>query len=219
MSRLSLMTALIFLSVFSFLVYPVTAKADELIPIAGQNQSALKQVDPRSLALQAYLDYQGSPLKDYTDEIVSVSDQYGLDWKLIPAIAAAESRFGLDIPHGKDGVPTSYNAWGWGVFGGNSVYFSSWSDGIKTVAFGLKTQFIDNGMTNPYLMNAHYSSDPNWASNVSYYLTDLDNFQKNWLDKYIGDINSYNQNVAQINMHSQLNFQILPLSGLSMPAL
>jgi len=219
MSRLSLVTALIFLSLSIVLVYPNSAKADELIPVGQQNQSALKQVDPRSLALEAYLDYQGSPLKDYTDEIISLSDQYGLDWKLIPAIAAAESRFGENVPHGKNGTPTSYNAWGWGVYGGNSVYFPSWSDGIKTVAFGLKTQFIDNGMTNPYLMNAHYSSDPNWADNVTYYLTDLDNFQKDWLNKYIGDINSYNQNVAQINMHSELNFQILPVSGLSMPAM
>lgn len=216
MSRFSLIVALIS-GVLVFLISPIKVSADTLVPVAT-GRPMLKQVDPRSLALQSYLDFQGSPLKDYTDEIISVSDQYGIDWKLIPAIAGAESRFGLEIPHGRDGLPTSYNAWGWGVFGGNSVYFASWSDAIKSVAWGLKTQFIDNGMTNPYLMNIHYSSDPNWADNVTYYLTDLDNFQKGWLHKYLGDINSYNQSVAAVNMHSQLDFRILPLSGLSIPA-
>ena len=134
-----------------------------------------RQLDSRAKVLTDYFALYNSPLEYHAQDVVDAADQYQLDWKLIPAISGVESTFGKFTPGG-------YNAWGWGVYGNQAVWFKSWKEGIFIVTEGLKQNYIDQGLTNPYSMNQSYAASPFWGWKVTYFMTDLDNFAKNYQD-------------------------------------
>ncbi len=128
-----------------------------------------KTFDKRAKILSDYFSSHNSPLKHQAQDFVDAADKYGVDWKLVPAIAGVESTFGQYNA-------TPYNAWGWGVYGSSAIYFKSWKDGIFTVTEGLKKNYIDQGLTDPYSMNRVYATSPSWGWKVAYFIKDLENF-------------------------------------------
>lgn len=155
-----------------------------------------KTLDKRALVLQAYLSKFNSPLTYQAQNFVDAADENNLDWKLVASIAGVESTFGKFIPGG-------YNAWGWGVYGTQAIYFDSWEDGINTVSEGLRKNYFNKGLTDPYSINRVYAASPSWGAKVTYFLADLERFQ--------------NQNMAEtVNPAEEL---ILKTAGSSaMPA-
>ncbi len=142
--------------------------------------AAPQVVDMRVRVLSAYLAKHKSPMTENAGDFIEAADKYGLDWKLVPAITGVESTFGKHVPGGLDTQYTSYNAWGWGVYGTNVIKFKSWRDGIFTVSEGLKTRYIDKGLTNPYAINKVYAASPTWGKHVSFFLEDLEEFTQNY---------------------------------------
>lgn len=136
-----------------------------------------KKLDERAELLADYLAKHNSPLQYHAQDFVDAADTYGVDWKLVPSIAGVESTFGKFIPGGH-GPYISYNAWGWGVYGDQALGFNSWRDGIFTVTGGLKQNYINKGLTDPYSMNKIYAASPHWGKNVTFFLNDLDRFSK-----------------------------------------
>lgn len=135
-----------------------------------------KQIDKRAEVVQAYLAKYNSPMQYQAQDFVDAADAYNMDWKLLVAIAGVESTFGKFIPGG-------YNAWGWGVYGNQALYFKSWKEGVFTVSAGLRQNYMDKGLTNPYSINRIYSESPRWGSNVTYFLNEIDRFQEEY-EKY-----------------------------------
>lgn len=119
--------------------------------------------DRRVAVLKTFFRKYDSPLYDHADFIVKVSDEYGLDYRLIPAISMQESTACKFIPH------NSYNCWGWGIYGDKITRFNSYPDAIETIAKGLKKNYIDKGLTSPEQIMAKYtpSSNGSWARGVS----------------------------------------------------
>ena len=134
--------------------------------------------DPRLSILTNYLSQFNSPLKDHARDFLDAADSYGVDWKLLPSIAGVESTFGKKIPGGLQPKYSSYNGWGWGVYGTQVIKFQSWRDAIFAVTKGLKQGYIDQGLTDPFAMNQKYASSPYWGSHVAYFLNDLAQFAK-----------------------------------------
>ncbi len=132
-----------------------------------------KQLDDRAKILADYLAAHDSPLQYHAQDFIDAADAYQMDWKLVPAISGVESTFGKAIPGG-------YNAWGWGVYGDQALGFKSWRDGIFTVSGGLKQNYIDKGLTDPFSMNHVYAASPAWGAHVNFFLNDLDNYVKNY---------------------------------------
>lgn len=132
-----------------------------------------KRIDQRAEVLHAYLVKYNSPLKYQAQDFIDAADTYALDWKLLPAIAGVESAFGKFIPGG-------YNAWGWGVYGNQAIYFTSWRQGIFTVSEGLKQNYFSRGLKDPYAINRMYAASSAWGSHVSYFLEDLERFEKKY---------------------------------------
>lgn len=151
--------------------------ADEPIETAPAriDQVDSRQLDERAKILQAYFIKYNSPLQYHAQDFIDAADANQMDWKLVPSIAGVESTFGKFIPGGH-GAYTSYNAWGWGVYGTQSLGFKSWRDGIFTVSTGLKKDYINKGLTDPYAMNKVYAASPVWGQKVSYFLADLEKF-------------------------------------------
>lgn len=128
-----------------------------------------KKLDKQATILASYLAKYNSPLQYHAQDFIDAAETYQLDWKMVPAIAGVESTFGKFIPGG-------YNAWGWGVYGTQAIYFDSWRDGIFTIAKGLREGYLNKGLTDPYSMNRVYAASPFWGGKVSYFMRDLENF-------------------------------------------
>lgn len=128
-----------------------------------------KQLDERAKILSDYLASYNSPLQYHAQDFIDAANEYGLDWKLVVSIAGVESTFGKQIPGG-------FNGWGWGVYGSQAIYFSSWKEGIFTVSKGLKEDYIGRGLTDPYSMNRRYAASPAWGRKVAYFMNDLEKF-------------------------------------------
>lgn len=132
-----------------------------------------KKLDNHAQILANYLASYNSPMQYQAQDFIDASNKFSLDWKILPAIAGVESTFGKFIPGG-------YNAYGWGVYGTQAVYFNSWREGIFTVARGLRENYLDKGLTEPYSINRIYAASPFWGAHVSYFMNDLEKFAQNY---------------------------------------
>jgi hypothetical protein len=126
------------------------------------------QADDRILKLQAYLESKNSPLANYAVDFVTAADKYGLDWRLLPAIAGDESGFA------KAYVRNSYNAWGWG---GGWIYLGSWPNAIEVISKALRENYLNRGATTVPQIARIYAADPYWAGKVLWYMNQIDNFK------------------------------------------
>ncbi len=132
-----------------------------------------KKLDNKAKILSKYLASYNSPMQYHAQDFIDASESYGLDWKLLPSIAGVESTFGKQIPGG-------FNAWGWGVYGDQAIYFTSWREGMFTIAKGLRENYLDRGLTDPFAMNRIYAASPFWGWKVSYFMADLEKFARNY---------------------------------------
>jgi hypothetical protein len=127
--------------------------------------------DARVEIVRQYLKSYDSPLTPYTEEVIRVSDKYGLDYRLLPAIAQQESNLCKVIP------PGSYNCWGWGIHSAGSLGFDSYNEGLDTVAKGLKTNYIDKGYVTVNEIMSKYnpiSPDGAWGKGVESFMSDME---------------------------------------------
>ncbi len=128
--------------------------------------------DNRAKFLRGFLEKYSSPLTLYADTFIKNANDYRLDWRLVAAISGVESTFGKHIPY------NSYNGWGWGVYGNNVIYFSSWEEGIETVSEGLRINYMNKWKaTNVYEIGRIYAADPTWARKVDYFMQKITEFQ------------------------------------------
>lgn len=143
---------------------------------AGSSATLLKPVarppDSRVKILEEYLEQFNSPLIPYASDFVEIADKYELDWKLVVSISGVESTFGKQIPY------SSFNGWGWGIYGTNTIRFSSWTEGIETVSEGLRTNYINKwGAKDVYEIGRFYAASPTWAERVSYFMRKISEFK------------------------------------------
>ncbi|MEK7534689.1 MAG: hypothetical protein AAB600_05180 [Patescibacteria group bacterium] len=131
-----------------------------------------KLVDSRVKVLKNFLEKYNAPFVPFAGEFIKSADVYNLDWKLVAAISGVESTFGKFIPY------DSFNAWGWGVYGNNVIYFSSWTEGIETVSKGLRENYLDKwGAKNIHQIGKIYAASPTWASKVEYFMEKITEFE------------------------------------------
>lgn len=151
-----------------------TIVAESKATVTTSEQITSSQLDPRAKILADYLNSYNSPLALHAQDFIDAADFYGVDWKLVPSISGVESTFGKQS--------YGYNAWGWGIYGNQAIGFNSWKDGIYTVTAGLKQNYIDKGLTDPYSINRVYAASPTWGAHVSYFLADLTNYANKYSD-------------------------------------
>ncbi|MBI2021746.1 glucosaminidase domain-containing protein [Candidatus Daviesbacteria bacterium] len=186
---------------------------DKILAYSDQQISIeAKEPDKRALILKDYLDRYTSPLSNHAQDFIEAADEFGLDWKLVPAIAGVESTFGKNIPGGYEQSSTSYNGWGWGVYGDQAIYFNSWKDAIWTVSKGLKENYIDKGMKEPLAMNRVYAQSQSWGWKVNKFMADIEDFEKNYPQKdqlLLENINLENKTAASSAEISQNDLVVL----------
>lgn len=126
--------------------------------------------DGRAANLKTFFRKYNSPLFDYADTIVKVSDENKFDYRLLPAIAMQESNLCRVIPS------DSFNCWGWGIYGSTVTRFDSYDEAIEAVGRGIKEHYIDQGLTTATQIMEKYtpSSNGSWAHGVNTFLKALE---------------------------------------------
>lgn len=123
----------------------------------------------RVITLYNFLGRYDSPLKDHAAVFVAEAQNYDLDWRLLVAISGVESTFAKQLPY------NSYNAWGWGIYGNNTLRFSSYPEAISTISKSLRENYIDRwGAKNVYQIGRFYAASPTWAQRVSYFMEKIE---------------------------------------------
>lgn len=169
-----------------------------IISFLSFNHKAAKgeEIESRQLEVQAkiladYLASYNSPLKNHTQDFIDAAKEYDLDWRLIAAISGVESTFGQFIPGG-------FNAWGWGVYGNQAIYFKSFREGIFTVSRGLRENYINKGLTEPYSMNRAYAASPYWGGKVAYFMNEMAKFAEKYPAKKLEVVINPTTNVEAV---------------------
>jgi hypothetical protein len=86
-----------------------------------------KAEDKRIFRLQTFFTQKKSPLAESAKDFVEIADQFGLDWKLLPAISGVESGFETN------GNVTDYNPFGY-MCGAHPCRFNSYRQALIKVA-------------------------------------------------------------------------------------
>lgn len=112
-----------------------------------------KEYTSRIVAINSLDDYlSGSPLEGYGEVFYDNAIQYGINYKLSPAISCIESGKGKHCFR-------SHNAWGWG-----KVNWSSWEEAIEGHIKGIAKGY---GNISPQQMNKSYCPpNKNWGNKV-----------------------------------------------------
>ncbi len=82
--------------------------------------------DDRPARIDAYYAKRGMPLEGYGEQFVKIADKYGLDWRLLPAIAVRESSGGKHL--------LNNNPFGWGSC---RIKFAGFNEAIEEVGKNL----------------------------------------------------------------------------------
>lgn len=128
----------------------------------------------RKEVLEKFFEKYNSPLEENAQTFVEIADLYGIDYRILPAIACIESTCGKNIIEG------SYNPFGWGIYGTNYIAFSSFDEAIKTVGEGLNKGYFSNGLDTVEEIALVYtpSNSYHWASNVKQFMYEMDSIRE-----------------------------------------
>lgn len=154
------------------LLLPQRSQAQEIA--SGSSASLLtplvaKQEDNRVAILKKYLQQYDSPLAEHAATFVAQADLYNLDWRFVAAIAGRESTFAKEEP--------CINAWGYGVFGDQTLCFKSYDEGIATISHDLREKYMNQwGAQTIWQIGHLYAASPTWASGVIYFMNDMQQF-------------------------------------------
>jgi len=135
-------------------------------------QSIMETEDGRAELVSRFLSRHDSPLsthQHFGQVFVDLSDKYGIDFRLLPAIAMQESNLCKRIPEG------SFNCLGFGIHSRGTLAFTSYEANFERAAKELKKNYIDIGLTTPEEIMTKYtpSSNGSWAASVNQWMAEM----------------------------------------------
>lgn len=126
----------------------------------------------KKMVIKKVLEKYDSPLVGDIDAFITTCYKYNLDCYLLPSIAGIESTFGRYI------YPGSYNSFGWG---GGTIMFNSYADGIETVGKGLRENYINKGAETVEQIGRIYCEGNTWAGKVQFFMSQFIKEEENQL--------------------------------------
>lgn len=137
--------------------------------LASKSVVKKNALDMRVKALQNVFNKYNSPLAAEAHHYVRYADEFGIDWKLLPAISGLESSFGKRL------MPGSHNAYGWG---GGHIYFETWEDGIRSINKAFKEKYAERGATDVWTIGPIYAESPTWSVRVNGFMEEIEREHK-----------------------------------------
>ncbi len=136
-------------------------------------QTTLEAEDARVEIVYRFLERHNAalePKEHFAQVFVETADRYGIDYRLLPAIAMQESNLCKKIPEG------SHNCLGFGIHARGTLGFESFEANFDRAARELKKNYIDIGLTTPEKIMRKYtpSSNGSWANSVNQWITEME---------------------------------------------
>ena len=175
------LTALIFAILFSFyisgskLVEPKVSNFKLYAALPKEETAISENIehgDARAKIVENFFTNYKTPLASFSDIFIKIADKYGLDFRLLPAIAMQESNGGKKV------IENSYNPFGYGIYGKLAVRFDSWEEAIERVGRALREDYLNQGLKSPVQIMAKYTppslaKDGAWAKGVNSFMEEL----------------------------------------------
>ena len=134
--------------------------AIEPIVTATISSKSQSDINIKRKVMYEMLTGYNSPLAGEVDTFIDVCTKYDIDCYLLPSITGVESTFGKFL------LPGSYNPFGWG---GGTIMFQSWEDGIHAVGRGLSENYYAKGANTIDTIAPIYAGSSTWAQKVTYF--------------------------------------------------
>lgn len=153
----------------------LTQASDQQVAYAAlpSNQNVLgvsiETSDNRIYALQTFLSKYHSPLAPYASLIIDKADEYGIDYRLLPAIAMQETTLC------KKTLPQAhYNCWGYGIWGKKVTSFASYDEAIDTISHYFANR-RERGIESLSEIGTIYNpgNTNHWKENVADFMTQI----------------------------------------------
>ena len=129
--------------------------------------------DHRVKSIKGYLEKNNSPLAPYADIFVAQADINSIPWDLLVAMSGTESTFGQQVP------VNCNNAWGFGIYGDQTLCFNSYPEAIATISKAIRSQYIDKwGAKDVFDIGKTYASSPMWGIHTDYFMHEVEDYQK-----------------------------------------
>lgn len=138
-------------------------------PTINETEYVIGTKDARAEKINSVFRKYKCPLEGLGDAFVEEADKNDIPWYLVASIAFQESSCGKNVPT-VEGV-SSYNAWGYAVYGSNVHTFDNWVEGIEVVSRYLRKRFYSQGITKPSEIMKTYTppSQGSWYKGVEYF--------------------------------------------------
>lgn len=152
--------------------FPISEKynvfTSEPLVIESTSSSVIGK-DARANRINAIFDAYKCPLYGYGDSFVAEADKNNIPWWLVASVSFQESGCGKKTPT-NDGNAT-YNAYGWGVWGGKAYQFNDWDHGISVVSKYMNDKFYSKGISDTCDIMKVYTppSNGSWCQGVNYF--------------------------------------------------
>jgi hypothetical protein len=169
----------------------IIAKSDVISPIPeNENGSVLAAIDEnptpsegieavyelddaRAVIVANFLERYKSPMEPYDyygAELVKIADKYGIDFRLLPAIAMQESNLCKATNPDAPG-----NCLGFGIHKRGTLDFDNYLAGFDRAGRELKERYIDIGLDTPEKIMTKYtpSSNGSWAESVKQWMAEM----------------------------------------------
>lgn len=129
--------------------------------------------DARPYIIAQFLERYQSPLTPYQywgEYLTQTADKYGLDFRLLPAIAMQESNLCKKIPE------NTYNCLGLGIHARGTWGFDSFEANFDKAAEILRRHYVDQGLITPDDIQDKYtpSSNGSWEFSVNSFMDKLE---------------------------------------------
>lgn len=124
--------------------------------------------DARVEILETFFKKYNSELTPFAVDVVTNADKFGIDYKLLPAIAMQESNLCKKSPQ------EWHNCWGFGIYTNKITTFDNYSDAIATISKSLG-DYKDKGLVTPNQIMTKYtpSSKGSWSNGVTHFMAEL----------------------------------------------
>ncbi len=138
--------------------------------VEKEYNSSVVTADARPILIKNYLEKYNSELAPYSQLIFDVSQEYGLDYRLITAIAQQESNLCKKAPE------NCYNCWGVGIHSRGTMCFDSYPEAIKWFGRYLREEYYDLGINTVEDIMGKYCplSNGSWASGVRQFMAEIE---------------------------------------------
>lgn len=151
---------------------PILAYQNLVNSIFGGKQQ-VQTGDARPLLIAKFLEAHNAPLKPYShfgQFFTDTADKYGLDYRLLPAIAMQESNLCKSIPSG------SFNCLGLGIHSQGTWHFDTFESNFDKAAEILKKNYISQGLITPEQIQTKYtpSSNGSWQFAVNHFMEEIE---------------------------------------------